>query len=330
MLVRAIRSAVSIPRGGGVEAPYDTAHLTIRYPARPAQDDVERMSGMLSADPAGAPYPVVVLVPGVNVSSETYRWLAVAIVEAGLVCVSYDWVGLLFPGQYGLTPGVDLEAVSPEGYGSKPTTPAIGPILDSLRDAPPAVLAGLLDLDRVALVGHSAGGTVALQSASPEWLPTVRAIATYGAHTMASQQLGHPAGTLLASPAEAPVLLVGGTADGVVAASAIRYGGEPGDPQHDPIERTWREAIAPTTEAWLVRLQDAGHMLPCFPEDPTSARGFLEEPTDPVRDERLRAVLAEVMTTFLAAHLRATPDAKAALDRLQDAPPTELADVRRR
>ena len=53
---------------------------------------------------------------------------ASAIVEAGLVCVSYDWVGLLFPGQYGLTPGVDLEAVTPEGYGSKPTTPAIGPI----------------------------------------------------------------------------------------------------------------------------------------------------------------------------------------------------------
>ena len=129
-LVRAIRSAVAIPHEStGVAAPYDTAHLTIRYPALPPQNDVERMSGMLSADPAGAPYPVVVLVPGVNVSSETYRWLAVAIVEAGLVCVSYDWVGLLFPGQYGLTPGVDLEAVTPEGYGSKPTTPAIGAVL---------------------------------------------------------------------------------------------------------------------------------------------------------------------------------------------------------
>lgn len=330
MLVRAIRSAVSIP---GVEAPYDTAHLTIRYPALPPQNDVERMSGMLSADTTGAPYPVVVLVPGVNVSSETYRWLAVAIVEAGLVCVSYDWVGLLFPGQYGLTPGVDLEAVTPEGYGSKPTTPAVNAILRALHDDPPAVLDGLLDLDRVALVGHSAGGTVALQSASPDWLPTVRAVATYGAHTMASQQLGHPAGTLLPSPVEAPVMLIGGTADGVVAASAIRYGGEPGDPAHDPIERTWREAIAPTTEAWLVRLQDAGHMLPCFPSDPTSARGFLEEPSDAdhaAKEERLRAVLAEVITTFLSAHLRATPDAKAALDRLQDHPPTELADLRRR
>ncbi|WP_372734121.1 alpha/beta fold hydrolase [Nocardioides sp.] len=330
MLVRAVRSAVSIPHEGGVEAPYDTAHLTIRYPARAAQTEVERMSGMLPADDSGAPYPVVILVPGVNVSSETYRWLATAIVEAGSVCVTYDWVGLLFPGQYGLTPGVDLEAVTPQGYGSKPTTPALGPILDSLRDNPPGVLAGLLDLDRVALFGHSAGGTVALQSASPEWLPAVRAVVTYGAHTMASQQLGHPAGTLLDSPVEAPLLLIGGTADGVVAASAVRYGGEAGDPEHDPIERTWREAIAPTTEAWLVRLQDAGHMLPCHPEDPTSARGFLEEPTDPAADERLRGVLASLITTFLAAHLRATPETKAALDRLQDAPMTELADLRRR
>ena len=330
MLVRAVRSAVRIPSAPGVEGPYDTAHLTVRYPARPPETDGQRMSGLLDADDTAAPYPVVVLVPGVNVSSETYRWLAVSIVEAGLVCVSFDWVGVLFPGQHGLTPGVDLEAVTPEGYGSKPTTPAIGPILRSLHDDPPAVLEGLLDLDRVALVGHSAGGTVALQSASPEWLPTVRAVATYGAHTMASQQLGHPAGTLLASPAEAPVMLIGGTADGVVAASAIRYGGEPGDPDHDPIERTWREALKPTTEAWLVRLRDAGHMLPCSPEDLTSARGFLEEPTDPAVDERLRAVLAEVVTTFLTAHLRPTPDAKAALDRLQDDPPTEFADVRRR
>ena len=52
MLVRAVRSAVSIP---GAEAPYNTAHLTIRYPATPAQTDVERMSGMLAADPAAAP-----------------------------------------------------------------------------------------------------------------------------------------------------------------------------------------------------------------------------------------------------------------------------------
>ena len=327
MLVRAVRSAVSIP---GAEAPYNTAHLTIRYPATPAQNDVERMSGMLAADPAAAPYPVVILLPGINVSSETYRWLAVAMVEAGHVCVSYDWVGELFAGQVGLTPGVDLAAVTPEGYGSRPTTPALGAILQSLLERPPAVLDGLLDLDRVALVGHSAGGTVALQSASPEWFPTVRAVVTYGAHTMASQQLGHPAGTLLASPVQAPVLLIGGTADGVVSASAIRYGEEAGAPAHDPIERTWREAIAPTTEAWLLVLDGAGHLLPCDPEDSTSARGFLEEPTDRATDERLRTILADVATTFVTAHLRGTPEAKVALEELLDHPPAELADVRRR
>lgn len=326
-LVRAVRSAVRVP---GTPAPYDTAHLTIRYPALPASNDVERMSGMLAADPVGAPYPVVVLLPGINVASETYRWLSVALVEAGYVVVAYDWVGELFPGQYGLTPGVDIDAVTPEGYGSKPSTAALAPILASLVDSPPSVLEGLLDLDRVALLGHSAGGTVALQSASPAWFPSVRAVATYGAHTMASQQLGHPAGTLLDSPIEAPLLLMGGTADGVVAASAIRYGEEAHAAAHDPIERTWSEAIGSGTEAWLAILDGAGHLLPCHPEDPTSARGFLEDPTDPANDERLRAVLVEVLTTFFDAHLRATPEAKADLDALLHNPPTELAALRRR
>lgn len=326
-LVRAVRTAVRVP---GASAPYDTAHLTLRYPARPAETQAERMSGLLPADSSGSPYPVVILVPGINVSSESYRWLATAIVEAGHVCVSYDWVGELFPGQHGLTPGVDLEVVTPDGYGRRPTTPALAAILTSLDETPVPILEGLLDLDRVGLVGHSAGGTVALQSASPAWFPSVRAVVTYGAHTMASQQLGHPAGTLLPVPVQAPVLLLGGSADGVVAASAVRYGEEAGAPGHDPIERTWREAVPATTEAWLVRLRDAGHMLPCHPDDPTTARGFLEAATDPVRDDHLRGTLSEVVTTFLAAHLGATPDAKAALDRLLVSPPSDLAEIRRR
>ncbi|NPC97664.1 alpha/beta fold hydrolase [Nocardioides sp. zg-DK7169] len=329
VLVRAVREAVRVP---GAPAPYDTAHVTVRHPARPATTEVERMSGMLPADASGAPYPVVVVVPGVNVSSEGYRWLAGALVEAGYVCVTYDWVGELFAGQNGLTPGVDLTAVGPDTYGTKPTTPALAAVLDRLAElhaAEDGVLAGLLDLDRVALLGHSAGGTVALQSASPQWFPGVRAVITYASHTMASQQLGHPAGTLLRAPVTAPVLLVGGSADGVVAASAVRYGERAGAPDHDPLTRTWGEGLPGAAEAWLAVLAGAGHMLPATPDDPSSARGFLEEPLAADQDE-LREAFVRLVTDFLAAKLRDDPAATATLLHYLDQPNPVFADIRRR
>jgi len=327
VLVRAVRTATRVP---GVAAPYDTVHVTVRYPALPARDDVERMSGALAADAAGAPYPVVVLVPGVNCPADAYRWLAFRLVEAGNVCVSYDWVGELFPGQYGLTPGVDIVAAGPDHYGERPTTPALRPVLDAVAALNESgQLAGLLDLERVGVVGHSAGGTVLLQSISPAWFPEVRAVVTYGAHTMASQMIGYPPNTLLHAPVEAPTMIIAGTDDGVVAASAIRYGEQAGAAGHDPVERTWREAVASTTECWLVHLAGAGHMLAAHPEDPSTARGFLETPTDADHD-RLREVLGDVVATFLAAHLTSAPSAKSQLDQLAEQPQPEIAAIRRR
>ncbi|MBW9205572.1 hypothetical protein KV102_16215 [Mumia sp. zg.B53] len=332
VLVRAVRTAVGVP---GAPAPYDTAHVTVRYPALPATTTAERMSGRLPADPAGAPYPLAVILSGVNVAADAYSWLAVRLVEAGFVAVTYDWVAELFPGKdgpadVGLTPGVDLATVGPQTYGSGPTTPALRPVLDAvaaLGEAGP--LAGLLDVDTVALFGHSAGGTVALQSASPRWFPEVRAVVTYGAHTMASQMLGHPPRTLLPAPVEAPVMLLAGTADGVVAASAVRYGEEPGAPTHDPVTATWERALPSTTEAWLVHLAGASHMLAAHPHDPTTARGFLEDP--PTGDDAARRdALATTVTSFLRASLRGDAEAKNALELLAEQPCPEIAEIRRR
>ena len=91
----------------------------------------------------------------------------------------------------------------------------------------------------------------------------------------------------------------------------------------------WREALPETTESWLVKLAGAGHLLAAHPEDPSTARGFLETPTD-ADPERLRAVLSDVVTTFLKAHLAGEASAKDRLADLAEHHPTDIADVRRR
>lgn len=327
VVVRAYRDAVRVD---GARAPHDTLHLTVRHPALPARTDAERMSGALAADTSGGARPVVIVLPGVNVASAAYTWLAVELVRAGHLVVTYDWVGELFPGQFGLTPGVDISVATPEAYGTAPTTPALRPLLDRLAELhAEGPLAGLLDLGRVALLGHSAGGTVALQSAHPEWFPEVRAVVTYGSHLMASQQLGFAPGTLVGSPATVPVLLVSGSHDGVVNASAIRYGAAPGDERHDPVVRTWTEGLPHSAEASLAVLEGAGHLLLSTPEDATSARGFLEPPLEADQDD-LRGALVTLLRAFLGTHLLQSPADQVALDHHFDKPPHHFAELRRR
>lgn len=290
-MIRSLRTAVRVPG----EAPFDTAHVTVYYPAKPTGSDAERLSGVIPADTEGAPYPVVLFLPGVNVPSTSYRWLAERVVDGGAVFVTFDLVGSLFGGVVGLTPGLDLTAVMPDGYGTKSPGTAIRPVLDELhRLAGDGVLAGTLDLDRVFLGGHSAGGTVALESASPDWYPEIAGVFVYGAHTMVAAALGWDEGTVLTSPADCPVLVVVGELDGIMAASKDRYGGGDG---HDPVTRTFREALPPGHEHRLEVLAGASHMAVVHPEDPTTARGFLDTPSG--QDEAGRATFGDLVIDFI-------------------------------
>lgn len=318
--IRSLWSAVTIP---GAEHPYATAHLRVHYPALVTGSDTERLGGVFQADPSHAPSPVVLVLGGINVGQDAYRWLAVELARQGFVTVTYDWVGPLFAGQVGITPGVDIALARPDTYGDGPTCQAIAPMLQhlaSLNAAGP--LQGALDLDRVALFGHSAGGTVALQSG--RFFPQVRAVATYGAHTMVSTMLGWPAGHIAEALVDSPVLLLAGTEDGVIAASSDRYGASPDGP-HDPVSRTFDEALQDgrTGVHVLATVHGANHFSVVEPADPTAARSFLDRPST-VGGATARGAIAGLLSAFLRTHLRGGDPA--ALDTF----PQDLVSVRRR
>lgn len=302
-----VRSEWRACRVPGLEEPYDTAHLRVFYPARAAGSDAERLTGVIAADTEHAPFPVVVLLPGINVPADSYRWLAVLLADRGFVAVTAELVGELFGGSRGVTPGIDLGACAPGSYGTRATTPLIGAVLGALAEpAPASPLAGLLDLERVVLGGHSAGGTVALQSAAH--VPGLCGVFTYGAHTLVAAALGHPPGTVLPVGARVPVLLMSGEHDGVIAASTDRYGSASATATDaDPVVRTFHEALADAggVHAW-VRVAGAGHFAFCDPVDATSARGFLEAGRDG-STSAARALIGRLVAAFCAAALPRRP-----------------------
>ena len=284
-----VRSAHLAVRVEGAEPPEDTAHVRLFYPAAPTGSDEERLTGELPPDRRGAPLPVVVVVPAVNVGSDTYRWLAVELVRRGYAAVTYNHVGRLMPGHRGLSPGIDLRALGPGQLGTRPSASALGPVLEALAGLTAAgPMEGMLDLSRVVLGGHSAGGTLALANADPGWFPGVRAVFSYGSHTVPSRRPRPSAGHGAA----------GGPRPGADRGRRRRRGDQR---VLGPLRRGGRRPAAlagarprstpacatgsrPTRWCWPA----ANHLLVCDPEDPTSARGFLEAPptVDPAASRR--------------------------------------------
>jgi predicted dienelactone hydrolase len=317
--IRAVHTAASGPG----TPPFDTLHCKVHYPARRRGSDGERLTGMIPADPDLAPAPVVLLCNGINVGPESYGWLAQRLAAAGMAVVTYSWVGELFPGQHGLSPGIDLSAARPETYGTRPTLTAVEPIVTALAElSADGPLAGALDLDRIAIGGHSAGGTVVLQSADTAFFPALRAAFTYGAHNGLAMELGWPEGEIGHCPGTVPLLMMGGTNDGVITRSADRYGTN--GHARDPLERTFDEALDAGREAYLAILRGANHFSLADPQDPTTARGFLDGDVEG-DDARHRSRLASLISAFLRLHLLDEQDAAAELDELLRAPPLAVS-----
>lgn len=315
-MVRALFRAVAMP---GQAAPYGGLYSKVFYPALYGGTPFENNTGSLPAAKADQPYPLAVLMPGINVSPEAYGWLAAALVQAGFVAVIYGWISEEMPGMVALSPGLEVSALAPADYGSRPSATALAAVLADLASQNASgPLAGLLNLDRVLLGGHSAGGSVALMNARPDWFPGLRAVFAYGAHSKASTALGYPADALLPLPNTLPLLLLGGSEDGVIAASAFRYGadGRSSPDATGPVLRTFHEAISSTRgDCHLAIVRGANHFSCTYPADGTTGRPFLDWPTTR-SDEAIRSDLAAVISLFGQAYVAAQPDAEARLKNL--------------
>ncbi len=325
-----VRALFRAARVSDASSPYDTIHLKVFYPAQMSGNDQNQNLGEAPADSQGSPFKVVIFFNGINCGSELYQWLAVKLAERGLVVVTFSWVAENLPGMVALTPGVDINRLSPSSYGQGPTASALTTLLTALeRLHAEGALAGLLDLNHIILGGHSAGGRVAIESADPRFFLQVRAAFAYGAHTAAIVQLGYAAGTILSLPDVLPLLLIGGTCDGVIAQSSRLYGVTWEDAT-TPVSRTFQEAITGSRrDSYLLLLEGANHFSVADPFDPTTGSSFLDFPATQPEDQ-LRTLMAEVIGLFIDAHVRSQATALEALSQLLTANTSLVASFERK
>lgn len=316
-MVRALFRAVSVPGS----APHNVVTAKVYYPAIYSGTPVEKNTGNLPAEKSAAPYPIAIMMPGINVSPESYGWLATALTEAGFVTVLYGWICEELPGTVALSPGLDVGALKPETYGTRAPATALGALIADLEaQNASGPLAGRLDTDRILLGGHSAGGSVALFNARPDWFPGLKAVFSYGSHSKASTMLGYPPDTLLQLPDELPKLILGGSEDGVIAASIFRYGGaegakgDPTRPVLDTFEKACRSARG-DVHVGIVR--GANHFSLTWPPDNATGRPFLDWPIQRPEPD-IRADLGALIVAFARAYVGDDAAAAAQLHRLLD------------
>ncbi|HEY9767205.1 MAG TPA: dienelactone hydrolase [Coleofasciculaceae cyanobacterium] len=246
-----------------------------------------------------------------------YEWLALKLAARGLVIVLFNWLAENIPGNISLTPGVNFAALSPDVYGTIPSASALPTLLAELEHLNTfGVLAGLLDLQKIILGGHSAGGRIALENANTQLFSQVAAAFSYGAHSAAPIQLGYNRATILALPSSAPMLLIGGTCDGVIANNSRIYGIDEWQTAATPVVRTFEEAISREQgDAYLVLLEGANHFSIVDRLDSTLKVTALDLPTTQ-SPERIRSVIAEIVSLFIDFHVRQQLTASEQLERL--------------
>lgn len=300
-MVRAIYHACLT---GNSAEPGDVAWLKIYYPAVYGDSVEERNTGLIPAKKEADPFPVAIMLPGINVGPESYGWLAQRLAEHNTVVVTYAMIGEEMPGYVSLTPGLDIDALRPEQYGQRPSATALSGIIEALHKLNEnGVLCDRLHLGKLMLFGHSGGGSVALLNADPDWFPGIVGCISYAAHTGAATVLGHPENTVMALPSKVPTLIMGGNQDGVIANSAHRYAGSSNSGCMTRLEQTFSEGISSTRrDSYLIEIDGANHFSIAWPEDATTGRPFLDYPTTQP-DAAIRDTIANLALAFISSHI---------------------------
>jgi len=322
MKVRAFFRAAKVE---SAKPPYDTIHMKIFYPTKGETDNNQDIP---PADPQQAPYSVVIFFNGWKCGPQTYQWLAMKLVERGLVVVTFSWIEEYSPGKITLTPGINSALWKPETYGTGPsssTLPTLLQELERLQSTEP--LAGMLDLQRIILGGHSAGGRMAMENADPRFFAQVAGAFAYGTSAAAPVSLGHEPGKILPLPDKLPLLLMGGTSDAIAARMAKKYG-----LGFDPLillEYTFCQAISGGREdSYLLILEGAKHFTISHPFDLTQV--WISDLPPTQSEDKIRDLMAETIGLFIDAHVRQQPTALRALNSLLDPANPLIASVERK
>jgi len=254
----------------------DTAFMKILYPSSNTR-----------------PLPVVIFFSGADIESNRYQWLSEHLVEnCDVIVVTYD----MFISTMGQTVLLFTNSMK---YSPKYLNTAVETSIEKLyeiNDEGP--LQGALDLTRIVLGGHSAGGGGALADVSQDFVSRIKGRFTYGSHMAISVSEGTVPGSVHRLSSTTPTLLMAGTRDGLIAQSGKHYYGLEWKSSVDPIERTFARSFPEGTPVCLFEFEGFNHFAITYPDDCTHMT--IEKDFEAtVPKEEMKKKLAEIITLFV-------------------------------
>ena len=160
---------------------------------------------------------------------------------------------------------------------------------------------------------------MALVNARRDWFPGVCGAFAYAAHSAGNLNLGWEADSIMPLARDMPLLIMGGTRDGVIAASTHRYRDAGAEPAGDSIQRTFHEGVRGDSGArYLLIVEGANHFAFVWPSDTSTGRPYLDR-TIRGSAKQIRDYLAEVVVGFCRSVGKGDDQAASALSRLCNA-----------